>query len=379
MSIKTVAEFREKSCVAPFGHLSTIPNGTCHLCCWFDREPVKNDNGEAFNFNFDRVEEIWQSTGYQKYRTIFLNAGPASLPTCNQICMGHGNNKLSKRNVLNNQFSDSEIQDIIDGKVKPFPKLLEVKLTSLCNLKCQTCGPENSTQFLAEKNPAAEPYLKPFRKAFKIYLDTGALPFLQSILDNLPEVEVLEFYGGEPFMIKDHKWFLNEIIKTGRAKDIHLRYITNGTIYDDDYPSLFREFKSIIISVSVDSLHTKNDFIRLNSKWDDLLANILKFEQMLHNGEIESLNLNTTISVLNVMDYFDFITFFDDAFTKHNRLTLSVSIVHQPDDMQINLIHPKLKAMWKYLKNKFINIDLKTFDKQNVKDVLAIIERKLDE
>ena len=372
MSITTVKEFREKSCVAPFMHLSTSPSGACHLCCWHDTQPVLTTDGTPYNFNIIPIKEIWESEQYTEYRTEFRSNGVANQDTCNKICMSQGGNGNTKRNMLNNQFEDELILELINGKTPKFPKLVELKITSLCNLQCQTCGPENSTQFF--KDAAYNPdYLKPMKKAFKIYLDTRADVFLSSILDNIDEVYYLEFYGGEPFMIKDHKLFLRKIIDAGKSKNIGLRYITNGTIYDDDYPDLFKEFKDVIISISMDSVFGKNEYMRMNSNWNEQIANILKFEEMLHLGALRNLNLNTTISLLNLIDYPEFIRVFDNILRPHPGVTLSISLLHDPSDLQIKHMHRKQKGMWEFLRDKLMQEPLKVFNKDEVLSIFDAI------
>jgi MoaA/NifB/PqqE/SkfB family radical SAM enzyme len=378
MQIKTVDEFRKMSCVAPYLHLSTLPTGGCQICCWFDNEQIADEAGNHFNFNLTPVKEIWDSKYYTKYRELFMTIdGTRNVSTCSKICMSNADNSSTKRHNLNRQFSDDDIQNIIDGRIPSFPALLEVKITNLCNLKGQTCGPENSTQFFTDYE-VGNLYLAPIKKAFKIYLDTRGSMFLDSIVDNIDFVNCLEFYGGEPFMIKDHKPFLKRIVETGRAKQIDLRYITNGTIYDDDYSVLFKQFKKVIISVSMDSVFGKNEYIRMNSVWEDQIETILKFDAMLRAGELESLNLNTTISLLNLNDYTTFLEYFDDLFEPHPRLTLSVSLLHYPTDLKIAYMHPKQKNMWKFLKEKFLKRTLKTFDRKQIIDIFERIDADLE-
>src|SRR6185437_10681618 len=130
---------------------------------------------------------------------------------------------------------------ILAGEIT-FPKLIEVKLTNLCNLRCKTCIPEHSSSLMNEFKPTNERDEKRIiliKKAYDLYLESRGAVFLDSIIKNIEAVEWLEFYGGEPFMIKDHKKFLQQIIDSGHAKNITLSYTTNGTKHDPDYIFMF--------------------------------------------------------------------------------------------------------------------------------------------
>jgi hypothetical protein len=53
----------------------------------------------------------------------------------------------------------------------------------------------------------------------------------------------------------------------GHAKDLELRYNSNGVEWRDDLFDLWKEFKSVRFHYSIDSIKEMNDYIRYPSEW----------------------------------------------------------------------------------------------------------------
>lgn len=337
-------EFLENSCAVPFLVMSTFSNGNFHPCCWID-EPYKKDNGETFNFNVDTPEAALGSQDAARWRTIFLTKG-AVHPTCNNVCRSAEKaGGVSKRQALLKYMfkDDSIIDDILEGRIT-YPKLIEVKLTNLCNLRCKTCIPEHSSSIMSQfkpESPRDQKRIIEIKKAYDMYLDSRGGLFLDSIIRNIEVVEWLEFYGGEPFMIKDHKKFLQQIVDSGYAKNITLSYTTNGTKYDDAYINLFKEFKGVVISLSIDAVGKLNDEIRIGSDWNVVNQNFYNYKALYEAGIITGLNVNTTVSIYNAHAIFDLIEYFAPT-----KCTLSLSILEHPQEMSIVNLSFLDKASW---------------------------------
>jgi len=337
-------EFLEKSCAVPFLVMSTFSNGNFHPCCWID-EPYKKEDGTTFNFNVDTPEAALSSQDAARWRNTFLTKG-AVHPTCQSVCLAAEScGGISKRQALLKYMfkDDSIIDDILEGRIT-YPKLIEVKLTNLCNLRCKTCIPEHSSSIMSQfkpESPRDEKRIIEIKKAYDLYLESRGSLFLDSIIKNIEVVEWLEFYGGEPFMIKDHKKFLQQIVDSGFAKNITLSYTTNGTKYDDAYINLFKEFKGVVISLSIDGIGKVNDEIRIGSKWEDVERNFYNYKALYDANVITGLNVNSTISIYNIHTIFDLIEYFSPA-----KCTLSLSILEHPQEMSITTLTPEQKFNW---------------------------------
>ena len=60
-----------------------------------------------------------------------------------------------------------------------------------------------------------------------------------------PNLKQVYFAGGEPLMIKEHKQFIEEIIRQGYQDKILLRYNSNGILVDEDLIDLWSKFKKV--------------------------------------------------------------------------------------------------------------------------------------
>jgi hypothetical protein len=337
-------EFKAKSCAVPLLTLSTFSNGNYHPCCWID-QPYKKEDGTNFDFNVDTPEAAWQSPHASKVKQIFMTKG-AIYKECQDVCFAAEScGGTSKRQaLLKYMFKDETTIDEILEKEIEFPRLLEVKLTNLCNLRCKTCIPEHSSSIMAKFEPKTAEDNKRIiliKKSFDLYLESRGSVFLDSIIKNIEAVEWLEFYGGEPFMIKDHKKFLRQIIDSGYAKNIVLSYTTNGTKYDADYIEIFKEFKGVIISLSIDAIGELNDEIREGSKWEEIETNLRKYIALKEAGSITGLNINSTISMFNVFAIFDLVCYFNKI-----DCTLSLSVLEHPQEMSIVNLSAAEKERW---------------------------------
>jgi len=368
-------EFKERSCAVPLLTLSTFSNGNYHPCCWIDK-PFKKEDGTNFDFNVDSPEAAWKSDDAKRVREIFMTKG-AVYKECQDVCFSAEKcGGTSKRQaLLKYMFTDeATIDEVLAGHID-FPRLLEVKLTNLCNLRCKTCIPEHSSSIMSKfepQSPQDEQRIILIKKSFDLYMQSRGSVFLESIIKNIEAVEWLEFYGGEPFMIKDHKQFLKSIIASGYAKNITLSYTTNGTKYDAEYIDIFKEFKGVIISLSIDAVGELNDEIRVGSRWADIEANLLKYVELKKVGSITGLNVNSTISLFNAFAIFDLVKYFNQF-----DCTLSLSVLEHPREMAIGNLSAEDKEKWQAAHSAFLEDAAKNGDRTDFHPQLLNIKHKL--
>jgi MoaA/NifB/PqqE/SkfB family radical SAM enzyme len=92
--------------------------------------------------------------------------------------------------------------------------------------------------------------------------------FWQQFYEQIPHMQQVYFAGGEPLIIDEHYEILEEIIRQGRAKDIEIRYNSNGVEWREDLFELWSHFKIVRFHYSVDSIGAMNEYIRYPSKWE---------------------------------------------------------------------------------------------------------------
>lgn len=172
---------------------------------------------------------------------------------------------------------------------------LDVKLFgSLCNLKCYMCFPEISSSVAAERKKlglyAGPTHVKGYdlvRDKPKFYRDLHALA---------PNLRVLKFTGGEPWMNEDHFELVEFFIAHGYAQDITLKYITNGTHAP---PAKLRHavdhYRAVECLVSLDGVGDRDEYIRYGTEFDRFVVNLREIQ-----GLVSGLGSSVTISILNV-------------------------------------------------------------------------------
>ena len=81
--------------------------------------------------------------------------------------------------------------------------------------------------------------------------------------ESYPTLRQLYWAGGEALVMKEHYMVLEKIIEMGYAKNIEVRYNSNGLEWDENLFDLWKEFRSVILlHFSIDSYEDKNHFIR---------------------------------------------------------------------------------------------------------------------
>ena len=201
-----------------------------------------------------------------------------------------------------------------------YPKIFELHVGNLCNLKCLTCRPEDSSSFLSENKILK--ISNHSQKDFNISED-----IVRKIVDDCVKnkVEVLDLRGGESMMSPLVKNILLSYDKE-TVKGITLRVQTNGTILDDDWREIFDKFSSIEIMVSIDAYGDDNHYIRYPAKWNDINQNIQYF-QTIENIKIY---INCTVSNLNFLVLPKLLQWADD-----NKIFVKLFQLATPQEFQI--------------------------------------------
>lgn len=287
-------------CVLPWISLEASPIGTVRPCCLADDEIV-DDSGQKFKLGTTNFQSIQNSNHMHDLRAQFL-AGekPQTCRKCwNEERAGRASKRIHTLDRLKHMLPDQDWTT--DAKPLMF---LDLKLGNICNLKCRICGSWSSSQFAAEEisfMPRAE---QKSSHAYKM-LRAGAWPkenehFWQQIDSVLEDIRYIEFTGGEPFMIDQHFDMLQGIVDRGIAGQVEIHYNTNGTLFPDRGPDIWRHFKTVEVAFSVDDIGPRFEYQRSNASWGTVKENISKFRIMREHMPNLQLQCCTTVNVFNV-------------------------------------------------------------------------------
>ena len=312
-------------CVLPWIHMATRPNGDSRLCCVtnasgaktgeYDVGLVKKENGEPANFGKDTLLSAWNNDYMKSVRKTMLEGNiPAS---CTKCFEEESNGVVSKRlwghyegnkKGLDLEQLVKETED--DGTVPNKIRYLDLRLGHTCNLKCVMCSPHDSSRWtqdydqLVSKTKSTVVLRQIGWDSKKFNNHWYEKPeFWEEVFDQIPNIEQLYFAGGEPLMIKEHKRFLEEIIKRGYASNIQLRYNSNGILIDQRMIDIWTNFKQVRFAFSIDALEDRNYYIRYPSEWEDIERSLRMLDDTPDNIHV---SIACAVQIFNIKHIIDF-------------------------------------------------------------------------
>lgn len=311
-------------CVLPWIHFATRPNGDMRLCCSANASGaggdheiglVKIEDGKPANFGINTPMEGWNSLYMRNVRTTMLEGKiPAS---CTKCFEEESKNVVSKRmwetsTWINDGIDVGELinQTQQNGKVPEKLVYLDLRLGHTCNLKCVMCSPHDSSRWVKEhrrifpllQNKELKKQLSWDSKSFNNRWHENPT-FWKEMYSQIPNLKQVYFAGGEPLMIKEHKLFIEEIIRQGYQDQILLRYNSNGTLVDDEIIELWKNFKKVKFAVSLDATDQRNHYIRYPADWNIIVKNLHKLDATPDNVQV---SLATAVQILNIKHLPDF-------------------------------------------------------------------------
>jgi len=305
-------------CVLPWIHMATRPNGDMRLCCnanssgaGIDHEIglVKMEHGRPANFGKETPMEAWNNEYMKSVRKTIMEGNiPASCRKCfDEESKGVVSKRLWEAGTwLEEDIDFKELleQTSEDGTVPENLYYLDLRLGHTCNLKCIMCSPHDSSQWVADhkkvypqfQHEELKKQMNWGRKEFNNFWHENP-EFWKDIYAQIPNLKQVYFAGGEPLMIKEHKLFLEEIIRQGYADKILVRYNSNGLLVDEDIIELWKKFRRVKFAVSVDAVGERNHYIRFPTDWDKLVSNLHMLDNTPSNIHV---SLATAIQILNI-------------------------------------------------------------------------------
>ncbi len=311
-------------CVLPWIHVSTRTNGDMRVCCVAnsagsvsgDTAPgtLKDHRGQPLNLADHTMDQAWNQSYLKQIRTTMLGGQrPAS---CQRCYREEAAGMVSKRlwETLHWHKKGTDISELIqntssDGSTSSKVKYLDLRLGNTCNLGCIMCSGHDSSYWLRDHRKTYDLFTLEAIKQERRYHPRPSRWWLEdsfwlAVEEKIPYLEEIAFAGGEPLLIAQHRRLLEKIIDQGRSGDIALRYTTNGTVLDDELLALWQQFRDVKITVSMDALGRRLEYIRWPIDEQLLLANLDRLDA---TGPNISVNLAVTVQNLNILHIADMI------------------------------------------------------------------------
>jgi organic radical activating enzyme len=276
---------------------------------------VKNEKGQPANFGRETPMSAWNNEYMKDVRLTMLEGKiPAS---CSKCIAEESRGVASKRIWETGSWMEDgiDVEELIkqteeDGTVPEKLVYLDLRLGHTCNLKCVMCSPHDSSQWVSDHKKIyplfqakeLKEQMSWDRKEFNNKWHENP-DFWKEMYAQIPNLKQVYFAGGEPLMIREHKWFLEEIIRQGYADKILIRYNTNGLLVDDEIIELWKKFKKVKVGFSIDAVGDRNWYIRYPSDWATIEHNLHKLDNTPNNIQV---SIATAIQILNIKHLADF-------------------------------------------------------------------------
>ncbi len=211
---------------------------------------------------------------------------------------------------------------------------LDLRFGNSCNLKCISCWSFSSSSINQEAIEMKSKGITPLHSI----IDKNVINWYDekffTYFENLPLQEVY-LTGGEPMMVKHLPEFLERL-----DPSITIRFNTNATIFNNKIYNILKKFKKVIMSLSLDAVGKRIEYIRYGSSWKDIEQNVQRYKEFC------KVDVTPTISVLNAIYYDEIIDW-----CRANNFKIYENLLLYPDYLHVKNAPDSLKEKFKYIDN----------------------------
>jgi MoaA/NifB/PqqE/SkfB family radical SAM enzyme len=282
-------------CVNAEHAMSGNNTGSTKICCMYRNENLQ------YSLGVEPIEVNFGQTAFKTAREELSNGIRHS--HCEWCFEEEDAGRKSKRIRDNEKYIDW-----LKNGNQPFNGLakLELNLGNTCNLKCRTCAPHSSSTWMQEYYDLYEfntyktykIYSEDMKKYHQYYDDDS--PFWDDLENNLSNIKQFDFYGGEPFMSKKMWRILEVAVEKGYAHDMEIHYATNGTQWPETQVEIFKYFRHVHISFSIDGVREGFEYMRYPAIWEVVKSNMIKAREFNQRTSNLYLGWCITLSSINI-------------------------------------------------------------------------------
>ena len=257
------------------------------------------------------VMDVHQSQLMKDFRKEFLEGGgPLTEKFCLVCKEQEKHSKTESHRLMYADKFDEEhgeyrehttaLEEYIDtDHSEPFYLTMEYNApNNFCNLKCNMCGPFNSSTYAKENEAIGITEGKWWLAGRTWVNEEDDMNQYTDVLKNLIELKLV---GGETLALPQNYEMMDHAIEMGVSKQMRLVMTTNATLTPKmgklgDVFEYVQHFKDCQINVSVECWGEKNNYIRFPSKWPKIMENVKRFAKLPRTKILFA----TCVSSLNV-------------------------------------------------------------------------------
>ena len=224
------------------------------------------------------VKDYLKSDSLLQIRNDMLNEVPTP-GHCTDRCYKYENmGAPAQRFGMMQAFPDQSIYDT--------PKIqhIEVRFTNLCNCKCRICNSRTSSSIASEEKKYGS-----YKGSILVYTGETEDFVLNEVKQQIDDLQVVTFSGGEPMLQWQHWEFLDHLIENNKKPDLY--YYSNGSIISfkgTHITEKWKHFNKILYRVSIDVSGSAVEYWRpgIGADWNTIANNIKYIKENTDNVEI---------------------------------------------------------------------------------------------
>jgi len=323
---------KETFCILPFTHLATHPDGKVTPCC--ESKFTSKHLDKDLELGINTVEEIRNSKNFKALRKQMLEG---KFHTSCDFCYDREKAGLVSKRIRENTKYEVDYNNI--DKYKDLPLMsVELRLGNVCNAKCVICHPGSSSKWNEDITEEIQSIDSGYNK--RIIENTWFRDdkFYDNVLNYSNDIVHLWFNGGEPLLIKEHLKFLNKLVELNVTDKIELEYHTNGSLITTKILDIWKNFKNLKITLSLDDIETRFHYARYPLTFDTVENSIkLLRESNIHYDIIPTVNLLNVTNTTGIYEYFKF-NYDKECIFNYLRFPKFQSIVNMPDHIKKRIL-----------------------------------------
>lgn len=327
---KTMSE--SKFCPLPWFNITTDVNGSVRPCCRYAQPCDQVDHNMPW-MQDGTIKSLWNGPEMKTLRRAFING---EQPIDCNWCWKEEDNGVKSYRQKRIEWHPHQYDGIdFTTDSAESPRVFDLKLSNVCNLKCRMCSSTASSSILKEEKTLQQFSQKELDEQ-KYWLSNKILGTTNEadFISWLPNIIEIQLTGGEPLVSPENKDLIKRISETEYAKNIRIQLTTNGTHYNEALVHQLKQFKDIHVDASVDDIGKRIEYARHGSKWSVIEKNVKKYNQ----SEGLSLYVWATVNNYNIW-YLDELLNWGDK----NNIPIALGALHTPRELSIQYLPHHLK------------------------------------
>jgi sulfatase maturation enzyme AslB (radical SAM superfamily) len=337
-------------CAAPWRGLHVQVDGGISTCC---------AGGIKFgNINTHTLEEALSDPKLKEIRER-MKSGELPEEYCGVCKRARENNLTSEMDWHNSLNKDFDIQS--SGTDYQFPVIFDARWDNTCNSACTYCTPFFSSKWGSLLGERVDRPVKDHKKKIQDFF-----------VGNSHGLKTVSMVGGEPLLLKQNSNLL-DIIPENVTVDIITNLSTDVT-KSKVFEKLLAKRK-VHWHVSLENVEQRYEYVRQESKWDQLLTNLKIIGNEIRNPpekndhEIGFMSIFNLFNSTRLCEFKEFsieaMSFFPHKFKGMNNIIKNIDVVWQ------NFKEPKALCLDHYGKDilEYSIVEIEKFLQKDPTDI----------